>query len=222
MILNGDELSAGAAFWVFSYMIFPDDPVTAKRIAHATYEDFADNSSFSPVSDLGKRTFLSKLNHGRLCGTIALQVVRNHQNTGNPDLLKAQYAVSELAHSLETNDGKTVPSDFRNLKKSFKFFKSVLHLWAAQEVMLIARDYEGTRGTLPAILSCEKEMPVFLKVAAWFELQLTPLLHNWHPLQIPDVFKMPVIQGELSVHLPPNTPEMEGALATYQNKGPGN
>ncbi|MBS8225329.1 hypothetical protein DYI42_03660 [Vannielia litorea] len=133
--------------------------------------------------------------------------------------MKAQHAVSEMAHSLRTGEGKRVASDLRNLKRNFKVLKPALHLWATYELMLADREYEGTEGTLSEILTSPKEFELFLKVAAWFEVELTPLIADWCPLRIPQRFMSAVQRGELKINLPPNPPEMDAALRTYRNKG---
>ncbi|MDF0602687.1 hypothetical protein P1J78_18260 [Psychromarinibacter sp. C21-152] len=192
----GDEESAKSATVLLS---FENYEIQAER-----------QVGYSRVARLVNKDVVRGLMIGRMVGNILVQVQQNIAFRGQPEINKAIFSVSEWASTTKTFAGKDLPSDASRLRKEFKRYRDVSHLWAAFELLtdeVRERLFEG-----------REEWDLFLLLAYAYERFIDDERpFEWRPWRIPpsalDDFK----GMQFNVNVPPENDWVRKKLSEYRS-----
>ncbi|MEM6277630.1 MAG: hypothetical protein AAF714_11860 [Pseudomonadota bacterium] len=124
------------------YLLYPENEADAEAAYRALLQDrneYAEGvrQKDSAAAMATRRALNTRRRSARLCGAVLNQIIHNLENRSAIDFNKAIYIIQESASRIRTDKGKTLPSDGRRLRKSFKEYRSALLFWAAFEILPI-------------------------------------------------------------------------------------
>lgn len=197
MCYAGDEASARSA----------RDVLSSENVAMQTGK----LPKYTAVGELIQKDMKKRIMRARMSGNVAIQVMQNMVNRDSADIGKAIYLVSTWGNVTKTVKGKSLPSDASALRKYFKEFRSVIHFWAAFELL---QDDQQER-----LLRCEEVYRYFMLLSIMFEefFDEHDCLPNWHPWRVPKEVVAALEPGNYVITLPPETQWVRDRLSEYRS-----
>ncbi|SLN72077.1 hypothetical protein ROJ8625_03789 [Roseivivax jejudonensis] len=222
-ILGEDgSISSLAPLILHVYMLYPESDLDRNNAIDIALRDGAamalgEAEEFSRFSKLIFKDAPTRTQNGRLCGCLAIQMLRNIKKYGEKKKMKAAFLVSEWVSTQRDSSGRSVSSDANNLQsKMWPKFESVAHLWAAHEIL----DEVTVR---KALFEESNALDRFLKVSAWFQRELTvmQLVANEVPHAVPKRYMSAVTDGSFSINIPDLSDWEIARMREYRNKNAG-
>ena len=151
----------------------------------------------SEIGKLISKNTASRKAQGHLAGQLALRLVEMHEHGLSPSIGKAEHLVSIYAQDTSVGGAPLRPRTLESVRKAFKTFRNVCHLWAAQ--IAFYNQYLAAGG------GDEEAFVIFLSAAACIEDRLRKCgkPQDWNPWRIPEEFR-----GHCEIMIPP--PERSG------------
>lgn len=170
--------SPSDSWWVQALMLFPHDP-TAREVAF--YSFMADDESFGAANEeqrtlsVGcirsllngpskadrKQAYKSSARRAMVAGDLlaAMYLMRKF-DLEEPSMGKAIFVLGEFARDRQWKDGVQMNASDRMIRKDWKAFRSVSHLWAARRLL------ELYPPKVKSPIFSAESLPTFLGVAA--------------------------------------------------------
>ena len=196
-------------------MNYGDDMLSAKRATILLSDENLDmvaglQRGYSHLAKLVMDEVARNLLRRRMCGYIALEVAKNIDHRGKPEVGRAVHAVACWGEQTKTTEGKPLPSDPRGLRKYFRQYRDVIHLWAAYE--LLSDDQHTQLSTLNQD-TLEELLVTAMKFEEFFDQ--TNAFPSWNPWRIPPEFRATHPPSAYRLGMPTESDWLRRILSEY-------